>query len=74
MDCCSAYFFVTVFAARFGLEFFKERQASFDQNLPLSMGQFLSVPFVIAGALLVWRALRKRDESPANTWMHSSAR
>jgi prolipoprotein diacylglyceryl transferase len=50
-------FLVTVFAARFLIEFVKERQASYEQNLPLSVGQWLSIPFLIAGVVLIWRAV-----------------
>lgn len=51
-------FFVLVFTFRFLIEFVKQRQASYEQNLPLSVGQFLSIPFVLFGAFLVWRALK----------------
>jgi prolipoprotein diacylglyceryltransferase len=53
-------FLVTVFVTRFILEFFKQRQADYEQNFALSVGQLLSVPFVVAGAVLLWRALRSR--------------
>ncbi len=46
-------FFITVFTARFVLEFFKLRQAAFAENLPLSVGQMLSIPLVIAGIVLL---------------------
>jgi phosphatidylglycerol---prolipoprotein diacylglyceryl transferase len=54
-------FLLTVFSARFVLEFFKERQATYEQDLPISVGQWLSIPFVLAGAVLLWRALRTRQ-------------
>ncbi len=61
-------FFATVFASRFLIEFVKERQATYEQNLPLSVGQFLSIPFIVTGLVLVWRALaRPKDaEGPAH--------
>lgn len=46
-------FFILVFSARFVLEFFKLRQADFASDLPLSVGQMLSIPLVIAGVLLL---------------------
>ena len=46
-------FFILVFSARFVLEFFKMRQAEFAQSLPLSVGQMLSIPLVIAGVILL---------------------
>ncbi|MFK7778872.1 MAG: prolipoprotein diacylglyceryl transferase [Gimesia sp.] len=49
-------FFIMVFSARFVLEFYKLRQAEFAQSLPLSVGQMLSIPLVIAGILfLIYR-------------------
>jgi prolipoprotein diacylglyceryltransferase len=52
-------FLVMVFAARFFLEFFKERQAAYEQNFAISVGQALSIPFVATGVFLLLRA-RKR--------------
>jgi len=49
-------FLVMVFSARFGIEFFKERQESFPLGLSLNLGQLLSVPFVVAGAWLILQA------------------
>lgn len=46
-------FFVLVFVMRFLLEFVKMRQAEYGTNLPLSTGQMLSIPFCIAGAVLM---------------------
>ncbi|QDT25446.1 prolipoprotein diacylglyceryl transferase [Gimesia panareensis] len=63
-------FFITVFSARFVLEFFKLRQAAFAENLPLSVGQMLSIPLVIAGvALLLYRrpAPPLEEELPSET-------
>lgn len=51
-------FFVSVFTFRFLIEFVKERQAAYEANLPLSVGQLLSIPFILGGAVLVWRAVR----------------
>lgn len=53
-------FFVLVFGARFFLEFFKEEQAAFEVGRSLSMGQWLSLPAMLAGAWLIWRARRER--------------
>lgn len=46
-------FLLLVFTARFFLEFVKARQASYSSNLPLSVGQLLSIPFLLAGIVLV---------------------
>jgi phosphatidylglycerol---prolipoprotein diacylglyceryl transferase len=52
-------FFVCIFAARFFVEFTKENQVAFENTLPLNMGQILSIPLVLLGAGLIWRALAK---------------
>jgi prolipoprotein diacylglyceryl transferase len=44
------------FTARFIIEFVKEAQAPFEQAMLLNMGQLLSIPFIIAGLLLVYVA------------------
>ncbi|KMQ52933.1 Prolipoprotein diacylglyceryl transferase [Chitinispirillum alkaliphilum] len=40
---------VMIFTARFFIEFVKERHVAFEEQLSLSMGQMLSVPFVLLG-------------------------
>jgi phosphatidylglycerol:prolipoprotein diacylglycerol transferase len=52
-------FLVTVFGARFLIEFLKERHAAYALALALSVGQMLSIPMVLVGAWLVGRALLK---------------
>ncbi len=60
-------FFASVFAFRFLIEFVKERQASYETQLPLSVGQFLSIPFILAGlALVYWSLRRSRQEGQAS--------
>lgn len=53
-------FFVLVFGARFVLEFFKEHQASFASGWAITVGQWLSVPVVAAGLILM-RWSRRRS-------------
>lgn len=50
------------FSARFLLEFFKENQEAFEQDMFLNMGQVLSVPFVSLGLFLI---LRKNNPQSA---------
>ena len=46
-------FFVTVFSVRIVLEYLKPEQASYDMNNSmLTVGQYLSIPFVVAGLVL----------------------
>lgn len=47
-------FLALVFTARILIEFVKERHVPFEMGLPLSMGQILSIPMVLAGIGLVW--------------------
>jgi prolipoprotein diacylglyceryl transferase len=49
---------VVVFSVRFALEFLKENQESFENSMPLNMGQLLSIPFFILGVYLVVRSLK----------------
>lgn len=54
-------FFILIFAARFFIEFIKEDQEAFEAGMMLNMGQKLSIPFVLVGILLLYRALRKPE-------------
>ena len=47
--------FVLVFTARFFIEFVKDDQVAFEAGMPLNMGQLLSIPFIIAGLILLFR-------------------
>lgn len=50
------WFLITVFTARFILEFLKEPQVDFENSMVLNMGQLLSIPFVLGGiAILFWK-------------------
>lgn len=51
-------FLVLVFAARFVLEFYKMPQAAYEYGQFLTVGQWLSVPCVLAGFWLLFRARR----------------
>ena len=53
-------FLFLVFSARFVLEFTKEIQSSFEANLPIDMGQILSLPFAIAGIIIIYLAKKGR--------------
>jgi prolipoprotein diacylglyceryl transferase len=50
-------FMICIFGSRFFIEFLKNNQEDFEANLPLNMGQLLSIPFVLAGIYFVWKAL-----------------
>ncbi len=53
-------FLIVCFGSRFLIEFIKEPQVEFERAMTLNMGQWLSIPFVVAGiALLVWSFVSK---------------
>ena len=57
-------FLILVFTARFFIEFIKEDQVSFEASMRLNMGQWLSIPLVIGGLVILiynlWKnALKK---------------
>jgi len=51
--------FVGIFLTRFIVEFIKENQETFEAGMALNMGQLLSIPLILAGAYLMYRALKK---------------
>ncbi len=53
-------FMVLLFTLRFLDEFLKENQEAFEDDLPLNMGQILSIPFVLVGLFLIFRALKAK--------------
>jgi phosphatidylglycerol---prolipoprotein diacylglyceryl transferase len=54
-------FLILLFSVRFLIEFIKEDQVDFEAGMALNMGQWLSIPFIIAGILLyAWSMKRQR--------------
>jgi phosphatidylglycerol:prolipoprotein diacylglycerol transferase len=45
-----------VFVARFAIEFLKEPQVAFESGWALDLGQWLSIPAVLVGVLLILAA------------------
>lgn len=56
-------FLILLFSARFIIEFFKENQETFENQMPINMGQILSIPFVLAGILLILWRLKKQPQN-----------
>ena len=52
-------FFIGIFFTRFLIEFVKEDQEVFEAGWMLNMGQWLSIPFILAGIALLIRALKR---------------
>ena len=58
-----------VFVARFFIEFLKERQVSFEEQMPLDMGQLLSLPFIVIGIgfmIYGWRKANRIESDKFN--------
>ncbi len=52
-------FMLIIFTDRFLIEFIKEKQVAFENNLPIDMGQILSIPFILTGVFLIYRTFKK---------------
>lgn len=52
-------FLIGIFTPRFFIEFIKNPQEAFEQSMALNMGQWLSLPFIIAGISLIIYAMRR---------------
>ncbi|MEZ0612436.1 prolipoprotein diacylglyceryl transferase [Fibrella sp. WM1] len=50
-------FFVWVFTLRFGYEFLKENQVAFENQMPLNVGQLLSILAIMLGIYLIVKSL-----------------
>ncbi len=46
-------FMIMLFSARFFIEFVKNDQVGFESGMTLNMGQWLSLPFILAGVLMI---------------------
>jgi len=62
-------FMIVCFGMRFLIEFIKEDQVAFEQNMALNMGQLLSIPFIIIGICALIYAYKKKIPARA---IHSS--
>lgn len=48
------FFLVLLFSARFLIEFFKENQVNFENEMTINMGQVLSIPFILTGLIVIF--------------------
>lgn len=55
-------FLTWLFSARFLIEFVKNNQETFEDNMLFNMGQLLSIPFIICGIILIIRAIKRPPE------------
>ncbi len=54
-------FLILLWSVRFIVEFFKENQVEFEDDMAINMGQTLSIPFILAGIYFVIRSLKKQS-------------
>lgn len=56
-------FLTLLFTARFMIEFFKENQVNFENEMTINMGQVLSIPFIVTGLIIIYI---KRKQNPVH--------
>ncbi|HEY8934132.1 MAG TPA: prolipoprotein diacylglyceryl transferase [Cyclobacteriaceae bacterium] len=56
-------FLIVCFGLRFVYEFLKENQVTFENDLPINMGQILSIPLILAGVVILFISFKKKPES-----------
>lgn len=54
-----------VFLTRFIIEFVKVEQEAFEKGMLLDMGQLLSIPFIVLGGWMIWRAFANPEKQIA---------
>jgi len=59
------YFLTILFSVRFLIEFIKVPQVGFEEQMTLNMGQWLSIPFILIGILLLYWSNKKNEPLPA---------
>jgi phosphatidylglycerol---prolipoprotein diacylglyceryl transferase len=57
-------FLVLLFTVRFFIEFIKNDQVNFEQGMSLNMGQLLSLPFILAGIILLYYSKKQTIKQP----------
>lgn len=60
-------FMIVLWSLRFVYEFLKENQVSFEDELPINMGQILSIPLMIAGIIILIWSFRNSAANNAKT-------
>ena len=56
-------FLIFIFASRFFIEYIKEGQTARDFELLINTGQMLSIPFIIAGIILIYRSQKNQEKT-----------
>ena len=60
LSLCSFVVFalIGIFLSRFFIEYIKNPQEEFERHMSLMMGQWLSIPFIVAGVVMIVYGLR----------------
>jgi phosphatidylglycerol---prolipoprotein diacylglyceryl transferase len=56
----TAYLLITLFTVRFLVEYVKEVQSPFEENLIINMGQILSIPMILGGFGFLYYSYKKK--------------
>ena len=56
-------FMISVFGSRFIIEFIKVKQEAYINNIGLSTGQILSIPFIILGLYMIFAFKSKLNKN-----------
>lgn len=59
-------FLIALFGSRLFIEFVKNPQEEFEVGMALYMGQILSIPFIVAGIVILWQALKRPPRELTN--------
>lgn len=59
-------FLIMLFGSRFLIESIKQVQETFEQSMTLNMGQILSIPFVVAGVIILAWSLKRSHQPYTN--------
>ncbi|MFO7722812.1 MAG: prolipoprotein diacylglyceryl transferase [Bacteroidales bacterium] len=69
-------FLTLLFVVRFLIEFVKEPQVAFEQEMVLNMGQWLSIPFIVAGLVILVLSFRSNagtDQAKVEAGEHNKS-
>jgi len=61
------WFLILLFSVRFLIEFLKEPQVGFEEHMILNMGQILSIPFILAGIILLYYSYKGKFDYQLKT-------
>jgi prolipoprotein diacylglyceryl transferase len=56
-------FLIGIFLSRFFIEFLKNTQVDFEKGMAIDMGQWLSIPFIVAGIWFTYKGLKNKTQS-----------